>query len=341
MKRKTFLYNLSLGTIGTILFPSLSYTENNKSVKKSFHWLQVKHSGDDYHTVIKCDAIKKKLRIVHITDSHLTVLKNGVSEFPEFAERMNNAYKNPKHYLTGKKGNKLEFFDEILSEAKKRKADLILLTGDIVNNPSIYGINYLVKKLKDTGIDYLYIAGNHDWHFEGMKGSSDHLREKWIKKRLLPLYNGNNPLYYSKIINGINFVMIDDTTYQINKEQLDFFRAQTDKDYPIILSIHIPIYQPEDRIRESVYTIGDPRWGFDFDKNYEIERRERWSKEGNKKETLELIIEVLSCKKLLALFAGHEHSAMNKQISPSAYMYLTRASYSGAYRFIELTNNKI
>jgi len=339
MNRKTFINNLSIGAIGTVLMPQLNYSaslNSNESNNEITNWLKSEQSGDDYNTFIKCDAIEKNTKIIHISDSHLTVFKNGKTEYPEFAERMNKAYVNPKHYLTGEVGTRRGHFEEILRKAKEKEVDLLLLTGDILNNPSIYGVDYLVEKLDNCGIEYLYISGNHDWHFEGMEGSGDSLRNNWIQKRLLPLYQGNNPLYYSKIINGINFVMIDNSTYQINKEQLKFFREQTKKKHPIVLAIHIPIYQPED-LKKGVGTIGDPRWGYDYDeKSSLLERRERWSKDGNKKETLEFIIEVLECKKLLAVFTGHRHSAEVRKISPSANMYRTKGSFSAAHRFIEI-----
>lgn len=337
MNRKTFLHNISAGAIGTILLPSFSYSKHsklNEPNREITEWLKTEQSGDDYNTLIKCESIKKDFKIIHISDSHLTVFKDGKTEYPDFAKRMNKAYFEPKHYLTDEIGTRLGHFEEILSKAKKEKVDLLLLTGDILNNPSIYGVDYLVEKLENCGIDYLYISGNHDWHFEGMEGNRDSLRNDWIQKRLLPLYQGNNPLYYSKIINGINFVMIDDSTYQISEEQLIFFREQADKNYPIILGIHIPIYQPED-IKGNLFSIGDPRWGYDYDhENYILERRERWPKEGNKKETLEFIIDVLACKNLLAVFDGHKHSAMSRKISPSANMYRTKGSYSAAHRYI-------
>lgn len=336
MNRKKFLSSILLGAIGAGFLPHSLFPKSIEPTEEIDGWLKTEHSSDDYTALIKCDAIECDTKIVHISDSHLTVFKNGKTEFPEFAERMNKAYENPKHYLTGKIGTRKGHFEEILKKAKGKDADLLLITGDILNNPSIYGVNYLVEKLENIGIKYLYISGNHDWHFEGMEGSRESLRDHWIQKRLLPLYQDNNPLYYSKIINGINFVMIDNSTYQISQEQLIFFREQTEKNYPIILAIHIPIYQPED-LKKRLGTFGDPRWGYDYDeKSSLLERRERWSREGNKKETLEFIIEVLVCKKLMAVFTGHRHSAENRKISPSANMYRTKGSFSAAHRFIEI-----
>ena len=115
MNRKTFINNLSIGAIGTVLMPQLNYSaslNSNESNNEITNWLKSEQSGDDYNTFIKCDAIEKNTKIIHISDSHLTVFKNGKTEYPEFAERMNKAYVNPKHYLTGEVGTRRGHFEK-------------------------------------------------------------------------------------------------------------------------------------------------------------------------------------------------------------------------------------
>lgn len=165
---------------------------------------------------------------------------------------MDSAYKNSKHYMTGKEGPPQKYFEEILEEAKKKNAELLLLTGDIINNPTFANVNYVKNKLDESGIEYIFTAGNHDWHFEGMDGKIKKLHSEWIQKRLTPFYKDNNPFCSSRIIKGVNFVSIDNSTYQVEKEQVDFFREQTAKSYPIVLCMHIPIYQQSDLKREIV-----------------------------------------------------------------------------------------
>lgn len=340
MKRKIFFRNIAVGT-ASILLPweklSLGHSFNTTPLN-SDEWLSVDHNFDSYNTVIKCKSIKEKVSFIHISDSHLSILKNGKSEYPEFTSRMDVAYKDPKHYLTDIAGTKEQHFEGILEEARKKNVDLILLTGDIINNPTIDNVAYVKTRLDECGIEYIYTAGNHDWHFEGMPGNSHDLRDKWISERLSPLFNGENPLYTSKIFKDVNFVSIDNSTYQISAEQVEFFREQARKNYPIILCMHIPIYQPIALSRNSVSTIGDPRWGSEYDKNYITEKRERWPESGNLNSTYQFLIELLSCRKLLAVFAGHVHTAIQSRFSVSAYQYITKASLSGAYRFAELTS---
>ena len=100
------------------------------------------------------------------------------------------------------------------------------MVGDIFSFPSEAAIEWVRSKLDATGIPYIYVSGNHDWHYEGMKGSLESLRDTWIEKRLLPLYQGNHPLMAAYDIKGIRFLAIDNSTYQINEEQLAFLSTQ-------------------------------------------------------------------------------------------------------------------
>ena len=57
---------------------------------------------------------------------------------------------------------------ELLHLQIKIRADVITLVGGIFSFPSELAIEWVLSKLKDTNIPYIYIAGNHDWHYEGM-----------------------------------------------------------------------------------------------------------------------------------------------------------------------------
>ena len=81
--------------------------------------------------------------------------------------------------------------------------------------------------MANSEISYRYIAGNHDWHFEGSGPDipQPELRRRWIKK-LAPLYAGENPDGYSVQAGGANFVLIDNSANEISKEQLAFFKSE-------------------------------------------------------------------------------------------------------------------
>jgi len=220
-----------------ILIISISCTTRDDDQKVSH---LINNQGELSATITIPD-FQDSLKIMQITDAHLSIEDEKEADLMKYGERMHKAYLAPrKHYSQDIYKTTFEYFDDLLLKAKKEDVKLLLLTGDIVNFPSAVSVNYVYDRLVETGIPWLYIAGNHDWYYEGMPGSPDSLRITWIEKILAPLYNGHNPLFYSEIINGINFVGIDNSTYKINDEQVQFMEEQLSGNEPIILISHIP-----------------------------------------------------------------------------------------------------
>jgi len=238
-------YSYSTGLI--ILICTLSCTSENIN-KKVIHYLS---NNGELAASIKIPDYKDSLKIIQITDIHISIADEKEADMMKYGERMHKAYMNPrKHYALDTSETTFEYFNDILQKAKKENVNLLLLTGDIVNFPSAVSVKYVYDRLTATGIPWLFISGNHDWHYEGLPGSPDSLRDVWTQKSLLPLYNGLNPLFYSKIIKGINFVGIDNSTGQVNESQIRFLQDQLKKPEPIVMISHIPYslinktYQP-------------------------------------------------------------------------------------------------
>ena len=116
------------------------------------------------------------------------------------------------------------------------------LVGDIVSFPSEAAIDWVMSQLTRQQVPYIYVAGNHDWHYEGMEGSLQQLRATWIERRLKPLYQGQNPLMSSHDVRGVRFLAVDNSNYEILPEQLDFFRTQVATGMPLVLFVHIPLF---------------------------------------------------------------------------------------------------
>lgn len=200
----------------------------------------------------------KPTRIFHITDTHLALEDEREIPFKTYSERMGNAYKINKHFETSEEITCVQSFERTLQKAKDQKADFLALTGDIFSYPSEAAIEWAFQKLQETGIPFGYIAGNHDWHYEGMQGNSSQLRETWAIERLKSLYRGNQYLFGHYDINGVRMVFIDNSTYEIVPEQLEFFKEQISSGMPMILYMHIPLYMPG---RSLGYGCANPQWG--------------------------------------------------------------------------------
>jgi predicted phosphodiesterase len=250
--------------------------------------------------------------------------------FRQYSKRMAGAYNSTKHFRTGAETNPVNAFNEVLQMALEDEADLLALTGDIFSFPSEAAIEWALERLNETAIPYIYIAGNHDWHYEGMEGSSQSLREEWTRKRLAPLYQGNDPMMASYKVNGLNVVVIDNSTYEIQPEQLDFFHQQAGSGLPLILMMHIPLYAPG---RSMGYGCGNPDWNADSDKGYEIERRRKWPEQGHTQTTMDFVSEVFATPDLIGVFAGHVHS-QTVDVVKGIPQFVAGANATGA--FLEL-----
>lgn len=243
---------------------------------------------------IPCDGLERPLRVWQVSDSHLNLRDSRDDEYKDFYARMGGEW-NPG--LTAR-----EAFERILEKAKGERPDLLLVTGDLISFPTLKNVEFAVERLDACGVPWLYTAGNHDWHFEGDSGSDAEQRERWIEKRLLPLYKGEDPMAYAKTVGGVRFLMIDNSTYNVDERQLEFFRAETAKGGPCVLAMHIPFWHRG----WGVFTCACPDWGADTDKYWQIERRQRWA-ERQDDTTFEFRRATDEAEGLVAVLAGHLH----------------------------------
>jgi hypothetical protein len=301
MKRRSFFRKTTTSLAGVGLASS-SYTNASKNkIKTPF---KVCTTIDQEEVFFYAEVIHQSIKVVHIADTHLYRDDERGIPYQQFSNRMAKAYNQTTHFKTGLKTNPEEAFKKTLAFAKEINADVITLIGDIFSFPSEAAIEWVLTKLKETAIPYIYIAGNHDWHYEGMKGSLESLRDTWIEKRLLPLYQGNHPLMAAYDFKGIRFLAIDNSTYQVSKEQLAFFRKHIASGIPLVLLVHIPMYAPGKKI---LFGCGNPNWGAASDRNFELERRPQWPESGPNQATLDFHKQVFTTPNLLGIFTGHVH----------------------------------
>lgn len=301
MKRRSFIRETTT-VISGIGLSTTSFSQTPE--KKSQQPFKVCVAMDQQKVSFYSEVINESVKVVHIADTHLFMNDERGIPFQEYSNRMARAYNQTKHFQTGEKTNPNQSFEQTLAFAKEVKADLITLVGDIFSFPSEAAIEWVCSKLDSTDIPYIYVAGNHDWHYEGMQGPLDSLRYTWIEKRLLPLYQGNHPLMAAYDIKGIRFLAIDNSTYQINDEQLAFFSEQVASGLPLVLLLHIPMYAPGKKIS---YGCGNPYWGAASDRNFELERRPKWPQSGHTQTTYDFHKKVFDAPNLMGIFSGHIH----------------------------------
>ena len=332
MKRRSFIQRTTLlGGIGLSPF-SFGFSSNKNDLLQSNVYVTMDQEKVSFYA----EKIKENIKVVHIADTHLFMDDNRGIPYTEFSNRMAKAYNQTTHFKTREKTTPMECFENTLAYAKEVNADVITLVGDIFSFPSELAVEWVNSKLEAIGIPYIYVAGNHDWHYEGMSGKLDTLRDTWIDNRLLSLYQGNNPLMAAYDIKGIRFLAIDNSTYEINDEQLAFFSEHAASGMPLVLLVHIPMYAPGKGIS---FGCGNPNWNASTDRNYKLEKRPRWPVAGHSKTTFNFYDEVFNSPNLLGIFTGHIHKNSIEIINGKPQI-VSDDNASGGYLDIDFLNLK-
>jgi len=163
-------------------------------------------------------GIKEPIRFLHITDAHMDIVKE-----------------------IGKAEN-VDYFEEAMKYAKKNDM-FIVCTGDNFKWFSEENYNYAVKNFSDES--NIFIPGNHDFcRSPDNDGLGEPREYQKYSKKWTPCYNLNID-FDSKIINGVNFVCLQNGYYSISYEQIELLKAEVMKGFPIILCMHVPLFNLE------------------------------------------------------------------------------------------------
>lgn len=292
----------------------------------------VPFSVDGTQIRIRSPRVQQTTRVTVIADTHLFRDDERGAPYREFSARMAGAYHATRHHITGEPTDPERGFEEALRAAAEAEADWIALVGDIVSFPSEAGVEWVVERMKSAGRPYFYTAGNHDWHYEGMDGSLDALRSTWSQSRLAPLLQQDDPLMSVRRHGGLRLVTLDNSTYELQRGQLDFFREQVASGEPMLLFVHIPLYAPG---RSLGFGCGHPGWGAQSDRNAALERRVRWRDGGHTPVTFDFHREVFAAPNLLGIFAGHTHRA-SLDVVHGIPQFVTNANATAASLQVEV-----
>lgn len=249
-------------------------------------------------------GITQPCNLLMLADTHLFRDDERGEAYTAYSKRMAKAYNQTIHYRTGTTINPEIAFVETLQIAREKDNALLAMIGDIFSFPSEAAIEWALEKLNSIDLPFVYTAGNHDWHYEGMDGSSAFLRDTWIRNRLTPLYSGRDPMMQKIEMNGVNLIIIDNSTYEISETQLAYLNNCLSEQKPAVLMLHIPLYAPG---RQLAFGCGHPQWCAQNDKNFQLERRLPWRASGHTQTTMQFHETVFNSPNLLGILAGHIH----------------------------------
>jgi hypothetical protein len=210
------------------------------------------------------------------------------------------------------------------------RCDGVVLTGDMIDFPTRANLELLASGLRSLSVPYTFTMGNHDWKHDGER-PSDELRQTAYP--LLEEAAGVSPWCSCLDIGGVKAIAIDNSNYQIGRDQLDYVKQQAASGLPWLLFLHIPLYVPS-LAPQVVEVWGSPIMmgaaGWDPDK------QQRWGVREAEPATMELLEWVASPEagNLLGIFCGHVHFAHRDAFAAGKYQYVTRPGFKGGYRKI-------
>ena len=329
MNRRNLIERLSMTGIGLSLTSFITPNDhaNEQLTKKRIGSFAIDQNRVRFFSPI----FKKQFSIVMMADTHLFRDDQRGEPFKTYSNRMSRAYNKTKHFKTNEITNPEACFVDTLNKAAELKSDLVAMIGDMFSFPSEAAVDWIQAEIKQSGLPYVYTAGNHDWHYEGMDDSLFNLRSTWINKRLLPMYQNENPMMGIRELNGIKFITLDNSNYEISSEQLEFFNQHLKTGHPTVLMVHIPLFAPG---RSVGFGCGNPNWGAATDKNFELERRQRWPENGHSITTMKFYKEVFSSTNLIGILAGHIHK-QSLDVINGIPQIVTDANAIGAYLHVE------
>lgn len=195
------------------------------------------HGIDPADFEVRIKGLTRSYTFFHLTDLHM-------GEFtPEEAAEMpegRRTYAQHRYEFFAREGQgAAALWDDYMNRAKAEGAELLLLTGDIIDFPSEANVQALKDGVTSSGLPTLFVVGNHDWSFADDYHTPNATATHHPK--FADICDGDP--YISWVEYGDLIVCaVDDSLDRVSKETVDKFLALCEKGKPLILMMHVPLY---------------------------------------------------------------------------------------------------
>ena len=254
----------------------------------------------------------KPFSVLHISDTHLT------DAYPEEGKNKQELKRIRTQTFGGRQEEALR---DSLAWAKAN-TDFVLHTGDLVDWMSDANMD-LVKKY--TGEGFFGSMGNHE--FSPDMWLSRYTEDEPGKAVNAPKLKEAYPYdirFSSKVVNGVNFIALDDVFGTIAPDLVERFRAEVQRKLPIILCMHVPFATPTIMRADYKYWHGAGKtfqsaaipapWG-----DYKRQQADPVTRD---------FIAYLKEEPLLkCILSGHLHITVEDQFSPTCRQYVTAGGF--------------
>lgn len=248
--------------------------------------------------------------ILHMSDTHLCLADNRNDE-----RKIKLAENRTKSFPQA---------EQMIKDVEKFNSETnytIVHTGDLIDFVSFANLD-ATKKFTDKN-DVFMAAGNHEFSLYVGEAFEDTAYRNQSLALVQQAFK-NNIRYSSRIINGINFVAIDNSYYLFDEEQLNFLKEQTAGPFPVILLMHTPLYTESlynhmmnDLHNSCAYLMNVPAEKITM---YNAHRLRQQTADETTKQAYELIVNSNNIK---AILTGHLHFDYEDKITDKLTQYVT------------------
>ena len=255
-------------------------------------------------------GLEKPFSVLHLSDSHLSSSYPGEDEW-----RLGQSQKRTRTFG----GRQEEALKDAFAWARQH-VDYIVHTGDLIDYQSEANFDLARKYL---GEGYIGSLGNHEFiHGKWEASNACEAYKDTTRKRLQEIYPFDVELH-SQVVNGVNFVTLDDVFGYVTAKQVKLFRKEVRKGLPIVLCMHVPFYT--DNIWRATHRFWKEKGRYadgsipEITGDFKTQSEDRTTRDfiaGLKKEPL------LKC-----ILAGHEHITVEDRFSPTCREYLVAGGF--------------
>lgn len=262
-------------------------------------------------------GLAKPFSVLHLSDTHLAYAYPDEHPDKVAASESRNAAFG---------GRQEESLAESLDWAKKN-VDYVIHTGDLIDFQSRANFD-VVKKYWGEGV--AGSMGNHEF-YSYVKADKGKLPERseafkapsWaMLKAAFPV----DARFSATVVNGVNFICLDDVFGAVQPDQVEKFKAEAKKGLPIVLCMHVPIFTPLIRL------VSWKSWKrinrkFEALPKYEAKVGSDVWNQANDPTTRDFIAYLKTEPLLKAMLTGHEHLTMQEPFSPTCTQYVVAGNF--------------
>lgn len=264
-------------------------------------------------------GLPKPFSVLHISDTHLA------EAYPDEPKAKLEQRRDRMRCFGGRQEEALR---DSLAWAKEN-ADYVVHTGDLIDWQSRANFD-LVKKY--FGPDMCGSMGNHEFSPTMWRSEVKETRDEKYKDLSRKVLSETYPFdisFQSTVVNGVNFVSMDDVYGYVTADQVKRFRAEVAKELPIILCLHVPFISDEIAIASNKFWMGGnwKRTSMKFTSAAVPAISGERKVQQEDPVTRDFIVYLRTEPLLKGVLAGHLHFTMQDDFSPTARQYIVGGNY--------------